>query len=428
MLPKSFFRQNREELLAQLPEGSALLIFSGSAPRQSADAEYPFFANRNFVYLTGMEEAHLIYLAVKDPSGCEESIFLQEEDEIRERWFGRSIHASEVEETYGAFACRSLAQFEDDLHALSESGRVSRLWLDLDPGEDGAAQNEADKMAERAAAEMPQWEIENAHPLLCDLRTIKKPCEIEAMRRSAEVTKAGIEAMMSACRPGMREYQLKAEFDYALAQKGVLTPAFPSIVCAGENNFCLHYYSYTGEILAGDMVLSDVGAWWDGECSDVSRTWPANGIFTERQRALYQCIYRTSEHMFSVIRPGMPMRSIDEQAREFCFEELKKLGLIENFRDIRSFMWHDGAHHVGFDVHDAVNYSRSTEPGMVFCVDIGVYCREWGIGFRLEDNCLVTETGCINLTAAIPRSIEEIERFMRENDPACAKMLNHELA
>lgn len=412
MLPKSFYEENRRQLLDMLPTNSAAVLFAGRAPRQSADAYYPFFANRNFLYLTGMEEENLIYLAVKRGEAVEEHIYLQQEDPMQERWFGRRIHAVDVPERYGFADCRYVEDFESDFDRLANSGTLEKMWIDFDRDQPDEQPNTAWQFALRAAGAWPWLRQDDLHPLLRTIRTIKKPCEIEAMRRAVPITRAGIEAMMTACRPGMKEYELKAEFDYALAKRGVLTPAFPSIICSGQNNFCIHYYDYTGTVADGDMVLNDVGAWRDYECNDVSRTWPANGKFSLRQKALYQCIYNTSQHMFSIIRPGMPMRSVDELAREYCFGQLKELGIIDDFRDIRRIMWHDGAHHIGFDVHDVIDYSRLTEPGMVFCVDIGVYYEPWGIGFRLEDNCLVTETGCENLTASIPRTIEEIEAFM----------------
>ena len=160
------------------------------------------------------------------------------------------------------------------------------------------------------------------------------------------------------------------------------------------------------------MILNDVGACWDNLGNDVSRGFPCNGRFSERQRLLYTCAYNTSNYMFSIIKPGMPMASVDQTARRYCYEQLKGIGLLDSYDDIGRYMWHGGAHHVGFDTHDVVDMSHPVASGMVFCVDIGIYCEEWGIGFRLEDNCLVTEDGCENLSRDIPRSIEEIESEM----------------
>ena len=161
------------------------------------------------------------------------------------------------------------------------------------------------------------------------------------------------------------------------------------------------------------MVLNDVCAQHDSLMTDVSRGWPCNGRFTERQRLLYSCALATSDYMFSIIRPGMKMNDVDATIRRYNAERLKDAGVIKSVDEIGTYMWHGGAHHVGYDVHDAVRRPEVVAPGMVFCVDVGIYHEEWGIGFRVEDNCLVTEGGCENLSAVTPRTIEDIEAVMR---------------
>ena len=198
-------------------------------------------------------------------------------------------------------------------------------------------------------------------------------------------------------------------------QHGPQGPAFPSIISAGKNNFCIHYNAYTGQALDGDMVLNDVGAWHDYLMTDVSRGWPCNGKYTDRQRLLYECALATSNHMFETIRPGMPMVEVDGEIRRYNAALLKDAGVLDDVKNVGRYMWHGGAHHVGFDVHDVVAAPEVIAPNMVFCVDVGIYHEGWGIGFRLEDNCLVTETGCENLSAATPRTIDEIEDTMRQN-------------
>ena len=254
--------------------------------------------------------------------------------------------------------------------------------------------------------------MENASTLLRRQRLIKTPEEIEATRRAEAITREGILAMMRASRPGMYEYQYKAEFDRALGQHGPEGPGFPSIISAGRNNFCIHYYSYTGQAQDGDMILNDVGAQWDGHITDVSRGWPCNGKFSSRQRLLYECALATSNHMFSIIRPGMKMADVDGTIRRYNAERLVEAGVIKSAHEVGTYMWHGGAHHVGYDVHDVVETPDTLAPGMIFCVDVGIYHEEWGIGFRLEDNCLVTEDGCENLSAATPRTVADIEAAM----------------
>ena len=148
--------------------------------------------------------------------------------------------------------------------------------------------------------------------------------------------------------------------------------------------------------------------------TDVSRGWPCNGKYSERQKLLYECAYRTSQHMFEILKPGIPMPDVDKMIREYNYGQLKEAGVCSSYDEIGTYMWHGGAHHIGFDVHDMVSAREAvTEAGMVFCVDIGIYHEEWGIGFRLEDNCLITAEGCRNLSADIPRTVEEIESVMK---------------
>ena len=134
--------------------------------------------------------------------------------------------------------------------------------------------------------------------------------------------------------------------------------------------------------------------------TDVSRGWPCNGKFSGKQRTLYECALATSNHMFSIIKPGMRMADVDATARRYNAERLVEAGVMKSVDEIGTYMWHAGAHHIGYDVHDVVEMPEFVAPGMMFCVDIGIYHEEWGIGFRLEDNCLVTENGCENLSGA----------------------------
>jgi len=409
----AFHINNRKNLLDFLPDGSVAVLFSGAAPHQSADAYYPFFASRNFLYCTGVDFEK--YILVLKKSGCrrQEILYILPKDPHHERWNGRRFSPEEVTALSGIRDIRYVDHFENDFFSDVNFGGYTSLWLDMYKHKPDQQPDDAHRFARAMQERYPWLRVENLLPQLRRQRTIKAPCEIEAMKKAMTITREGILAMMRTSRPGMYEYEYKAEYDYALLKNGVLTPAFPPIISAGENNFCIHYYSYTGQAQDGDMILNDVGAWWDNEVNDVSRGWPCNGKFSREQAALYTAAYNTSQYMFGIIKPGMPMETVDETAHRFCCEELKKLGLLSSYDEIGRYMWHNGAHHIGYDVHDIVEIPVGpTRPGMVFCVDIGIYVEDWGIGFRLEDDCLVTEGGCVNLSAAIPRSIDEIESAM----------------
>lgn len=413
---KEFYRENRATLYGSVEKNSLVIVFAGRAPKRSNDENYEFYANRNFLYLTNIEQENTVLMTAVLEEGVDEFLYILPPDAMAERWTGRRLKPDEIEELSGISSTKYLDTFMNSLRLYLRTKGIERIYLDFDKLEDKEADTESYRLARYLQKEFPFIQIKNLQDQLRRQRTIKKPCEIEALRKAEEITGEAIIAMMKASRPGMYEYQYKAEFDYVLAQHGVLMSGFPSIISCGENNFCIHYYDYRGQAKDGDMILNDVGARWEHEINDVSRGWPCNGKFTEKQKLLYQCAYNTSEHMFQILKPGIPMQDVDKMIREYCYEQLHAAGVCDSYDEIGTYMWHGGAHHIGFDVHDVVSRNIKTAPGMVFCVDVGIYHEEWGIGFRLEDNCLITEKGCENLSAAIPRTIEEIEAIMKKED------------
>lgn len=412
LMKAEFYRNNRRKLAERMTDGSLALFFSGFAPRKRADEDYPFFSDRNFVYLTGISRDAGLILAVKKVGGCvSEKLFLLPADLLKERWTGRRTKADEAFALSGVADIGYTADFEPYFAAALED--VKTVYLDIDETRDLRDYTEAHRFSAAIGEQFPWLTVENSRPILAALRTIKEDCEIEAMREAVRITGDGIRAMMHGVRDGMKEYEIKQLYDAALVANGCLEPGFPSIISAGQNNFCIHYYSYTGTAHTGDMVLCDVGACSDFVGCDISRGFPLNGKFSERQRLLYEIAYGASAHLFETIRPGYPMEEVDREAKRYCSGPLTDLGLIRSADEIGKLMWHGGSHHVGFDTHDIVVRPKVVAPGMVFCVDIGIYCEEWGVGFRLEDNCLVTADGCENLGIGVPRTIDEIEAEMR---------------
>lgn len=411
---KNYHIGNRSKFYERMKKNSILVMFAGEEIRKTNDEYYPFFAERSFVYLTGIEQKNTVLLAVKDgENSVHERVYILPPDAHAERWTGRRLKPAEAEDISGVADVRLLSAFETDFHGLAASGNYENLYLDLFRVSPSDHDRPAHRFLKTVQREYPYLKIENANVIVRELRTIKQPCEIEAIRRAEEITRDGILAMMRASKPGMYEYQYKAEFDHVLGQYGPQGPGFPSIISAGKNNFCIHYYSYTGQAMDGDMILNDVGAQHDNLMTDVSRGWPCNGKFSERQKVLYECALATSDYMFSIIRPGMQMKAVDATIRSYNAERMKDAGVIRSVDEIGTYMWHGGAHHVGYDVHDVIRTPEKIAPGMVFCVDVGIYHEDWGIGFRLEDNCLVTEDGCENLSSITPRTIYDIEAVMR---------------
>ena len=411
---KSFFEENRNSMYRMLPAGSLLAVFSGTEVIKTNDEYYPFFADRNFVYLTGLTCKEAILLASKDSDGSvSERLYILPPDPYAERWTGVRVKPDEAEAVSGIRDIRSTEAFIADFRKLAWSGNYGMLYLDLYKSDDSDRDRAQHEFKHYVHHNLPFLLFGNSDPLFRKLRLYKKPCEIEALRTGEKITGEGILAMMKTSEPEKPEYLYKAEFDRAIHAHAPYIYGFPPIISSGKNNFIIHNYAYDGIAHDGDMILNDVGVMWDFLVTDVSRSWPCNGKFSDRQKLLYECALATSDHMFSIVKPGMRMDAVDATIREYNAQLLADAGVLDDTANIRKYMWHGGAHHIGFDVHDVVETPEFIAPGMVFCIDVGIYHEEWGIGFRLEDNCLVTEDGCENLSAAIPRSIEDIENVMR---------------
>ena len=413
-MDKSFYIENRNSLYSMLPAGSLLAVFSGTEVIKTNDEYYPFFADRNFVYLTGLTCKEAVLLASKDADGSvNERLYILPPDLIAERWTGVRVKPDEAEAISGVRDIRSTEAFIKDFRALAWSGNYGIIYLDLYKSDDANRDRAQHEFKHYVHHNLPFLLFGNSDPLFRKLRLYKKPCEIEALRTGEKITGEGILAMMTNSEPGMPEYRYKAKFDKAIHEYAPYIYGFPPIISSGKNNFVIHNYAYDGIAQDGDMILNDVGVMWDFLITDVSRSWPCNGKFSDRQKLLYECALATSDYMFSIVKPGMRMDAVDATIKEYNAQLLVDAGVLDDAANIRKYMWHGGAHHIGFDVHDVVETPEFIAPNMVFCIDVGIYHEEWGIGFRIEDNCLITEDGCENLSAAIPRRIDDIENVMR---------------
>ena len=292
---QEFYQGNRQKLYAQMKPDSLLVLFSGMEVRKTNDEFYPFYTNRNFLYLTGLDQKELALIARKDGAGqVREKAYILPPDQMAERWNGERIKPQWAADISGIEEIGYSAAFAAELHQLITTGNYQHLYVDLFRVSPTDRDEPAHLLLKRVQRDYPYLNIENANALIRRQRTLKQPCELEAMRKAEEITCAGITAMMRASKPGMYEYQYKAVFDYVLGQYGPQGPGFPSIISTGKNNFCIHYYAYQGQALDGDMVLNDVGAWHDHIMTDVSRGWPCNGRFSGRQRQLYEIALETT--------------------------------------------------------------------------------------------------------------------------------------
>jgi Xaa-Pro aminopeptidase len=411
-MEKRFYNENRRKIAAHMTGGDVMLFFSGESVRKTADENYPFFTNRNFLYLTGVKQEQSALMLQNKDGIISECLFVQKPDLAREIWTGRRFTAEELNEISGIERIEDINNLNKTMDGLLSSQRVRTLWLCFDALAPERSFDLEREFSQGIRNRYPHIVIKNSYPVVCEMRKIKTQDEINAICNGMQITEAGIRRLMGVAKPGMREYELEAEFNDELAAHGQRNPAFPSIIAAGERIFYLHYSSPFGLISDGELILTDVGAAFDEYCTDISRVFPANGHFTERQVQLYRIAYAANREIMAQVRPGVAFSEPNRICREVSYEGLKALGLLNDLADIGKYVWHGTTHHIGLDTHDVGGYEEPMAENMVFTVDAGIYVREWGIGLRIEDNVLVTADGCKNLSASIPAAIEEIENAM----------------
>ena len=414
---KDIYIARRKRLLENKSENTAVVIFSGAAPMKSQDEAYPFSVDRNFFYLTGIARENMILLMRKNYLGeYSETLFIEPYDEVLAKWVGGRMREAEATEISGIGNIANVGEFPDRLNSIVEYSRgLGKLtfWLDLWRYHKDQADTPAHRLAATLQQKYPAVAIEEINGDMAAMRAVKDEKELACMRQAQEHTRVAIEAMMRYARPGMNERELEGAFDFALMKQGIREHAFNSIVAGGVRATTLHYAENNQTVRDGEMVLIDLGSAFGNYSADISRTFPVNGKFTERQKALYNTVLEAQRIVIAGAKPGLTTRDLNQMVVDYYESRLDDLGLRKEGKTVRDYYFHGVSHQLGLDTHDiCTERERVLKPGMVITVEPGLYVEDEAIGIRIENDVLITETGCEDLSAAIPRTVEEIEAIM----------------
>ena len=413
-MKKEVFINNRKRLYETLEDNSVVILFAGQAPKKSADQSYIFTPNRNFYYITGIDEpVHIVALS-KVNNEVDEKLFVKKPDSIMEKWYGKTIRKDEAIKVSGIDDVEYLEDFENVIHSLIVTSKVKNIYLDLERDSFEERTTLTESFAKKIFKKYPYVSVKNIYDSICNLRLIKCDEEIEELRKAINITIDGVEMMMKKATPKMKENELEAYFDFVCKTKGANDVAFKNIIASGVNGSILHYVDNNCEIGENDLVLFDVGAQLNYYNGDISRTIPANGNFTNRQKEVYNAVLYVNETIINDIKPGVNWGDLNQKANELLAEKMIELGLITDKKDFRKYYWHSIGHSLGLDDHDVGPRWIDLKPGMVVTVEPGLYIGEEGIGIRIEDDILVTEDGNENLTKEMVKSVEDIENFMKK--------------
>jgi len=425
----------RQKFFDHLNDDSIAILFNASIVARNGDTEYPFRPSSDFYYLTGFEEPDAIAVFIPKRAEGEYILFSLPKDPEQERWTGKRIGQEEACTLYGAKQAFPLHEFENALVKLSLD-KKNLFYVFDDPIAENKIRALFNVMSKHSCKNnfMPQ-RFENVSPIIRELRLFKSNYEITLMRQAAQISVMAHQKAMQVCQPGLFEYQLEAELEYTFTQQGAKFEAYPSIVAGGSNACILHYNHNMAELKNGDLVLIDAGCEYEFYASDVTRTFPVNGKFSEPQKKIYDIVLAAQLATIAEIKPGNSWGNLQSTTAHVITKGLIELGLLKG--DINAllekkayqrFYMHRFGHWIGLDTHDPSDYKqggnwRLLEPGMVLTVEPGIYIAPpyddidpiWrDIGIRIEDDVLVTVDGSDVLSKGLAKSIDEIEDLMRK--------------
>ena len=444
--------RRRAGVAAKMSDKSMLIMFSTEPKLYANDVDYVYRQENNLYYLTNLKQENASLVITKDGNSVKETLFIPKRVAVREAWEGKMYSREQAATISGVTTIVDASELKDFLKSVKERGtfaskgspgvsiptNVEKLYLLLPRTEqDENGRREYTRELE-FSKEGSEQKIENVRPIFDDLRHIKSPYELKLLQHAIDITTEAQMRSMAMVGRAKWEYEVQAEVEYTFRRRNADFWGYPSIVGCGPNATTLHYVESQGAIKRGDLLLMDVGAEYEHYTADVTRTFPVSGKFSKEQADIYRIVYDAQEAVGRATKPGATMGDLGKIANDTIADGLMKLGLIEKKEQSRLWFIHGLGHWLGMNVHDVGRYGVPLKAGMVFTNEPGIYIREdtldnlpktpenaafiekirpvfekyKNIGVRIEDDLLVTETGVEWMTGALPRKLEDIEKFM----------------
>jgi Xaa-Pro aminopeptidase len=423
-LPSSFHQKARKDLYRLLKPNSMVILQSNDVLPTNADGHMAFRQNNELLYLSGIDQEETILILFPDAPLPElrEILFIRETSDLIRIWEGYKLTREQASAQSGITSIRWNSEFHGMLQALFNLTEHIYLSGNEHPRAVVETQTRNDRLIRDLMARFPLHRYERLAPLMEIIRAVKSEEEVAQIRRAIEITRIGFLSVLKTLKPGMKEYEVEAEFSYQFLKNASRGFAYGPIVASGSNANILHYTDNFRPCKDGDLLLLDVGAEYGNYNADMTRCIPVNGKFSPRQRQVYDAVLRIMREASQLLRPGITLVDYEKKVGKLMERELIQLGLLKAEEVAaqdpekplyKKYFMHGTSHHLGLDVHDLGSKYRFLEAGMVFTCEPGIYIPEEGLGIRLENNFLVTEAEPIDLMASIPVEAEEIENLMK---------------
>lgn len=398
------YNKRRQQVIDAMDNESLAVIYADSP------------VSRDFFYLTGIDRENMALLLVKRNEGVEVQLFIEKPDPTVEKWMGKRMGVKEAKAKSQIDNIKFMESLDNEILLNINRRCIEKMYFLQN--EFNLSQNKGlnIRKAQEYRTHFPTIEIKNLYSIIGTLRMQKDSDEVTKVEKAIEMTKNGLNEVLKVLKPGLYEYQVQATYEYSIKYQGSIKPSFPTIAGAGYNGTMLHYGTNRDMIHDGDLILLDLGAMYEGYCSDITRTYPANGKFTPRQKQIYDIVLKANQRVRDEARPGLTPFDLNEICKEVLANGLIEIGLIEKPEELTKYYMHGVSHHLGLDVHDVTIASNAKlRPGAIISNEPGLYIEEEAIGIRIEDDLLITEDGCRVLSQDIMRTTEEIEAYMQEH-------------
>lgn len=431
------FEKRRRKLAKLIGKDGIAVIPTASTRVRSRDTDYPYRPDSDFYYFTGFSEPNAVMILAPGREDGSFILCLREKNPLTEIWDGHMEGLNGVKKNYEADQSFDI----EDLETILTSLFLGRQKVFFTLGQDEVLDKilmksfNAVRAGQRRGGVVPS-EIQALEPLVHEMRLIKSKYEIGLMKKSAKISVDAHKRIFENCKPGVFEYQIEADIIHEFGKHGAV-PAYTSIVASGQNACTLHYISNRDKMKSGQLLLTDAGCENEMYAADITRTIPVSGEYSKEQKEIYELVLEVQKNAINSIKPGQTFEGLQSDAIKGLTKGLKKLGLLKGRVDqlikseaYKDFYMHGIGHWLGMDVHDVGSYmdqkgkSRKFENGMVLTIEPGIYISKKnknvpteyrGIGIRIEDDVLVTKSGCDVLTKALPKEIGEIESIMARN-------------
>ena len=428
-LSASTYREHRARFRQHMEKGGLAIFHSNDVMPTSADGTMPFKQATDIIYLTGIDQEETVLLVFPnafDPKD-REILFVRETNEHIAIWEGAKFTQKEASELSGIANVMWTSSFEATLKRLVPQCEMVYLNSNEHLRQGNEVQTREDRKNEQFRSQFPLHPLKRSAPIMHRIRSRKTAEEVEQIKRAIAITGKAFDRVCGFVKPGVKEYEIEAEITHEFIRNGSRGHAYTPIIASGYNACVLHYITNDQVCMDGDVILMDFGCEYGGYASDLTRSIPVNGRFTDRQRAVYDAVLRVKNEATQLLRPGILLSEYHKEVGKIMEGELIGLGLLDR-EDVKKqdpdrplykkYFMHGTSHFLGLDVHDVGLWNEPIAEDMVFTVEPGIYIREESLGIRLENNILVTNDKPLDLFAAIPVEADAIEELMARTQRA----------